>query len=63
MVYGSNACLVVCVAVGEGVIVGVDVAGMIVTFGGGKVPRGDREAEEQAARKIKKNRQMRCFIR
>ena len=44
------ACSVVCVAVGSGVFVGVDVAGMMVILGGGRVGVEDAGADAQAER-------------
>jgi hypothetical protein len=59
-VYGKSACSVVRVAVGRGVTVGVGVSGTITAF---NVADGfTAEAEEQAARKIKKNRLIFCFM-
>ncbi len=49
-------------AVGSGVTVGVEVAGIIVTIGDGKVAGGDKNGEEHDVRKIKSNRVRRCFM-
>ena len=51
------------VAVGIGVAVGILVAGIMVTIGGGKLAVGSDGVEEQAARRIKNSRIMHRFMK